>query len=60
MLYLSFDFCLAALERTEEFSRFNTGRKEPYGYFDKGLSCDVQKVKDLTISNIWNLGSERP
>jgi hypothetical protein len=66
MLYLSFDLCLTALEHNDnkEFSmacwRFNTGRKEPYGYFYKELSHDIQKVKDLAISGIWNLGLDAP
>jgi hypothetical protein len=66
MLYLSFDSCLTALEHTDTgmydyaFIRFNTGRKQPYGYFYKELSHDIQKVKDLAISGLWNLGSKAP
>jgi hypothetical protein len=66
MLYLSFDFCLTALEHTGTdmydyaFIRFNTGRKQPYGYLYKELSHDIQKVKDLAISVLRNLGSKGP
>jgi hypothetical protein len=42
------------------FIRFNTGRKQPYGHFYKELSHDIQKVKDLAISGICDLGSKGP
>jgi hypothetical protein len=42
------------------FIRFNIGRKQPYGHFYKELSHDIQKIKDLAISGICDLGSKGP
>ncbi|TVY62879.1 hypothetical protein LSUE1_G008528 [Lachnellula suecica] len=63
MLYLTIDFCYLALERvpgTLEWPQYQTGRKEPYGYFRKELSQDIQKVLDLAISGLWHKGFKAP
>ncbi len=60
MLYLSLGFCYVALEglpKVQLFSSFHTGWKEPHGQFIQEISQDIQKVKDLAIGGLQNLGS---
>jgi len=64
MLYLTLDFCYLALENrpTQQwYSQFQTGRKEPHGYFlREELGRDLRKVKDLALSGIWTMASGDP
>lgn len=61
MLYLSWEFCSAALDALGEnghTAHFFCRPRKPRGYFVEELSQEVQKVKDLAVGGIWALGED--